>query len=323
MNNQFTPHYCHKCGAKAFNSAEFCMACGTRLIKFQQPMQAAQQQKKPSKISSFLLALAKCLGYYGFFLGIQTVVSTIALIAVTIFSRQDPDGAFQIYLSYIHEIGLVSGILTLVGYFLFFKIIKKSFAKETSLKPISLASSGAMVIFGFTAQIIIGTLLALFYAIFSSGNDNSNEAVEMLFENGNVIFQFLNVSILTGILEEVVFRGLIHTTLKKVLPLPLAIFLSSVFFGAAHMNLEQFFYASLLGVLLALVYERTGSLVAPILIHMSFNGSNFLTSYLNFESDLAYIAIFFACTGLFLITAGMIFFTSKKPENSLNTTKEN
>ena len=103
---------------------------------------------------------------------------------------------------------------------------------------------------------------------------------------------------------------------------PLAIFLSSVLFGAAHMNLEQFCYTTILGVLLALAYEKTGSIIAPILIHMSFNGSNFVTEHLNFESDLPYYAIFFASIGAFLIVAGLIFFTRKEPENSLNIIKD-
>ncbi len=276
-------------------------------------------------MGEFFLALAKCLGYYGFFFGTQIIVSTIAMMAITIWGEghYDIEGIEKIYYSHIHEIGIISAVLVILGFLVFFKIIKKSFIKETSLKPLSIGSSAAMVIFGFSSQIIIGVLLALFYSIFSPNQDNTNEAVEMLFENGNVIVQFLNVSVLTGILEEVLFRGLIHRTLKKVMPLPLAIFLSSVFFGAAHMNLEQFFYTTLLGVLLALVYEKKGSLLAPILIHMAFNGSNFIISYLNFESDLAFMAIFFAAIGLFLITAGMIFFTGKEPENSLNTTKEN
>ena len=55
---------------------------------------------------------------------------------------------------------------------------------------------------------------------------------------------------------------------------------------------------------------------------MSFNGSNFVTAYLNFENGLAYFAIFTASVGAFLIAAGMIFFTNKVPKNSLNPTEE-
>ncbi len=297
------------------------MACGERLIKISAPS-PAPKKKGPSPVGAFFLALAKSAGFYGFYLGMQVLILVVYAIVVAVLSHSSGGDYMTAYYKYIHEISIAVGIATLAGYVLFFRIRKKSFVKEVSLKPLGIGSSFGMVIFGFSAQIIIGVLLSVYYSVFAPDADSTNEAVEMLFENGNVIVQILNVSILTGILEEVIFRGLIHKLLKKVMSVPLAIFLSSVLFGAAHMNLEQFFYTTLLGVLLALAYEKTGSLIAPILIHMSFNGSNFLIAYLNFESDLPYFAIFLASVGAFLVTAGMIFFTSKEPKNSLNPTEE-
>ena len=47
--------------------------------------------------------------------------------------------------------------------------------------------------------------------------------------------------------------------------------MGALLFGLYHANLSQFFYAFALGLLLAYVYFYTGSLKAPILLHMLFN----------------------------------------------------
>lgn len=320
MNNQFAPRFCYKCGKPVSPGSNFCAYCGQPFVSLQNVAPTRPSEKKASPVAAFFLALAKCLGYFGFFFGVQLIVTYVAIMVITIIGmgHYDMEGVQDIYMSHFHELNILSGLITIAGFILFFRIRKKSFVKEISLKPLSIASSGAMVIFGVSSQLIIGIFFAIFYAIFLPNTDNTNEQVQMLFETGSVVLQFLNIAVLTGILEEIVFRGLIYTTLKKVINPPLAIFLSSVIFGAAHMNLEQFFYTTLLGILLALVYEKKGTIIAPIIIHMTFNASNFFISYLNFESDLPYFAILFAATGLFLISAGMIFFTNKEQKNSLN-----
>jgi membrane protease YdiL (CAAX protease family) len=50
----------------------------------------------------------------------------------------------------------------------------------------------------------------------------------------------------------------------------------SVLFGLIHGNPLQVFYAAALGIPLALVYHWTGSLSAPILLHMVFNAGNYM-----------------------------------------------
>ena len=46
---------------------------------------------------------------------------------------------------------------------------------------------------------------------------------------------------------------------------------SSVVFGLMHMNLVQMIYGFVMGMLLAYVYEKYGSVKAPILAHMTMN----------------------------------------------------
>lgn len=77
----------------------------------------------------------------------------------------------------------------------------------------------------------------------------------------------LSYGILAPLGEEVVFRGVVYGQLKKVMKVPVAIVLSGLAFGLFHGNLVQAVYATVIGILLALVYELYGTLIAPMVFH--------------------------------------------------------
>jgi membrane protease YdiL (CAAX protease family) len=66
--------------------------------------------------------------------------------------------------------------------------------------------------------------------------------------------------------EEVFFRGFIFSTLRRW-GWAWAVTLSSLLFAAVHLQVVHFFPILLLGVVLAVLYQRTGSLVASIAVH--------------------------------------------------------
>lgn len=82
---------------------------------------------------------------------------------------------------------------------------------------------------------------------------------------------FLAVGILAPIAEELIFRGLVFRRMKDSMKPIAAIILSSLFFGLYHGNMVQFLYASLLGIVLAIIYNRTGTLWTAIVAHMAAN----------------------------------------------------
>ena len=71
--------------------------------------------------------------------------------------------------------------------------------------------------------------------------------------------------------EEVVFRGYIYAAVKRFTNIPFAVIFSGLLFGAVHGNLLALLPLTVLGIILALAYEYTGSLWAPIVIHFCFN----------------------------------------------------
>ena len=86
---------------------------------------------------------------------------------------------------------------------------------------------------------------------------------------GAISAAFLIV-LVAPVAEEVFFRGFFFGGLRTRLPFVFAALLSGVFFGAIHLttgNIAVGVQLSVLGIVLAYLYERSGSLWSPIALH--------------------------------------------------------
>ena len=95
--------------------------------------------------------------------------------------------------------------------------------------------------------------------------------VSNIYEGQNPVLLILSVGVLSAAAEELVFRGMIYRRAKDFWGSGLGIAASCLLFGAYHGNMTQFVYASIVSVLLILLYERCGTLLAPVLAHMAEN----------------------------------------------------
>ena len=82
--------------------------------------------------------------------------------------------------------------------------------------------------------------------------------------------------VLAPIGEEILFRGLLYRTLRDNGWPKAALLLSSLIFGLIHFNPMALVPLAYFALLLALLYEKTGSLLAPMAAHAAFNAFNFL-----------------------------------------------
>lgn len=96
------------------------------------------------------------------------------------------------------------------------------------------------------------------------------EASEALY-TPSLLVQIICLGIITPIMEELIFRGLIFKRIRRIVSAKRAIIASALFFGLYHGNLVQTIYGILCGLLLGYLYEKFGSLKAPILAHMLMN----------------------------------------------------
>jgi membrane protease YdiL (CAAX protease family) len=79
--------------------------------------------------------------------------------------------------------------------------------------------------------------------------------------------------------EELLFRGILYPAIKQRGFPRLALWGTSLAFGAIHLNLAIFLPLTVLALLLAWLYEKTENLLAPAMAHSCFNAINFLWLY--------------------------------------------
>lgn len=86
-----------------------------------------------------------------------------------------------------------------------------------------------------------------------------------------LLFFLIAAVVIAPLWEEIVFRGIIYSWIKTKFGQPLALGISSVLFGAIHFHAPAILPLIVLGLCLALAYERTGSLWSAIGLHALFN----------------------------------------------------
>jgi membrane protease YdiL (CAAX protease family) len=84
---------------------------------------------------------------------------------------------------------------------------------------------------------------------------------------------------LAPLAEEFLFRGILYTVVKQLGFPRLALWGTSLLFAAIHWNLPTFLPLLVLALMLTLLYEKTGNLLAPIVTHSLFNALNFSLFY--------------------------------------------
>ncbi len=128
---------------------------------------------------------------------------------------------------------------------------------------LALESIGLMYSTAILTTILIVALTSLL------GKEYSNLMSDTLDEL-SLPAMVLFVAVIAPICEELIFRRIL---LRKLLPMGqrYAVATSALAFGLFHTNLEQLFYTTALGALLACVVIKTGKLRYSILLHMLIN----------------------------------------------------
>ena len=79
--------------------------------------------------------------------------------------------------------------------------------------------------------------------------------------------------------EEIVFRGYFYPVMKKFIGIWPAAVCSALVFASAHGNLAALLPLFVFGGVLVLIYEKTGSLWAPIAVHCCFNSATVIAQF--------------------------------------------
>ncbi len=169
--------------------------------------------------------------------------------------------------------------------------------------------------------------LAITYLIGNSIQVEVSNPIQELINTTDIWLNLVLISIIAPIFEEIFFRKLlIDRTIKY--GAVISILLSATIFGLMHGNLNQFFYAFLMGGFLAYVYIKTGKITYTIILHMIVNlmgsvvslfvveSANALTqgTYTTFDMGLLLLYLIFIVIVLIVGAVGL--FRFKKSELS-------
>jgi len=93
------------------------------------------------------------------------------------------------------------------------------------------------------------------------------------------IIAMIMVGVMPGVCEEVTHRGMLLKSSTAKMGTIRAVVLTALLFGFMHLNIVQMFYATILGIIIALAVVATKSIWVGIIIHFMNNG---LGTYFSF-----------------------------------------
>jgi membrane protease YdiL (CAAX protease family) len=177
---------------------------------------------------------------------------------------------------------VIAAALAILGYWLFALLVERK-----PLADFALAGAGREWLFG--AAIGFGVMTTVIGVIALGGG------YEVIgYNQARVLISMLAIAITSGVIEEIMLRGLFFRMIEKWLGSWTALILSAALFGVAHIaNPNSSMLAAVAialeaGILLAAIYMLTRRLWAVIGLHMAWNftqGGIYGVAVSGFETD--------------------------------------
>ena len=145
--------------------------------------------------------------------------------------------------------------------------------KEKIYQKLSVKSLVAYIGLGISLNLIVSGVVSSLPAQSTSEYDGLMQMVM----TDNFFLTLVASGIIAPIVEEIIFRYCICNFYKSS---KVAIFVSALAFGIAHMNLIQSSYAFVLGIILAWLYVKTRNLLVPTIVHLTINSTSVIYEYL-------------------------------------------
>lgn len=184
----------------------------------------------------------------------------------------------------ISTIVIQVGLMFLLPILMFSKLqkqkVKKTFVdfKYNTISPLGIVCA---ILIGACCFVLNMAIASFFNGIigffgYEQGAGASSSTTD--YSLGQFFLSMLTVAVLPAICEENAHRGLLLHGYSQ-LGIKRAVIFSSLMFGLMHLNINQFFYATVLGFLIALSVLMSKSIIPAMIIHFMNNG---LSTYLSF-----------------------------------------
>ncbi len=230
-------------------------------------------------------------------LGVQTIIEALVRSYRPEYAKAD---------WYVWLVTAVS--IVLIG-FPVYALLMRRLPNSPRGEAVKLSPAGLITIFFIcTAAMYITNIFSTVLTILISlikGEELVNPAADAIL-NGNFYITIIYAAVIAPVIEELIFRKILLDKLRRFGELP-AILMTGIAFGLFHLNLSQFFYATVLGFIFAYVTIRTNTVIYAILLHMMINLlSSAIAPFAVKMNPIVLIMIF--TWEIIAITIGVVFF---------------
>lgn len=220
------------------------------------------------------------------------------------------------YSNYHLLTSLIIDLVTIIFAARFFNVDIKEQLNKISLTTTLLFSLLAILIF----QLILPLVNPVdFFEKISNQKITTHQLDLIIFKNPNFynIFYFFLMVIITPVIEEILYRGIILNLLLKKYSVLVSIILSSIIFAFIHLKFIGIGYLFLYGLLFGFAYYKTKSLFTSILLHFLINLMAVTTSHQYLELNSTTIPKYFLYTVIILTATFIVFNSLNKGANSI------
>jgi len=282
-------------------------------------------------------SLGKVYFLYFLILSGLVVFRILSSLGVLTFFGESGDYVF----TFIIQV-LILFFLSVYGFRKYTKMSTNKVFEEYKFKKITKKSVFLCLLMGI-AVYFLNSYIASFFYFFLSLFGYSTSNLVTLPSSYSVWLLLLNViftAVLPAVCEETVHRGMLLSQIRKKNE-AMAILISSILFGLLHINIYQFFYATILGFLLAKITLASDSIYPAMIVHFMNNALNVYFSFASinnlFSAKLVNIVfamgnmntifgvLFFVLFFVFLLLALKLLFNEIKREShrqKLSTLRE-
>ena len=228
-------------------------------------------------------------------IAVSGIMSAALLISGNVFNNYGPADFFSTGNGNMVLNGITNICIAICMIFLYRADLKKrhifrKWTREPLPKGIDVVLA---VIMGVGASVIINFIVSLTGLSELVYKFNPSRA---LLTGNDPFLEILVVCILAPIAEEMLFRVCFFGRLRKYMRFLPAALISAAFFGLIHLEPVNAISAFGVGIVAALLYERTGSIFTSMIFHAGFNAFPVfadISGFLGREMNLAlFIAIF-------------------------------
>jgi len=257
-----------------------------------------QKAKAGVSLKKGFVSLLHSLIYPLIYMGSQLIASFVAIIAYIIstsingfmgdiLNRDISAVQTEFVGRYSQQILIAGCVITCVVILIIIRAGRRSFRDALVIRPISAGTAVLVFLVGISINMVTNFSLALL-PIPESIIEQYNELVGKAIISDDFWLTLFTTSLLVPVTEELVFRGMSFNVLRRGMTLAMAVIFQTLIFAAAHMLPFQIAYVFPTSLVLGLVYVWCDSILAPIILHIAYNGLSAVLSLIPVsEADAA------------------------------------